>query len=309
MQAMEARQLEILVAAVDSGQMARAADHVGLTAQAVSKSIARLEGIFGAPLLERTPRGVFPTPLGEAILPHARQIVAELGALRRRVDDMLARTPGRLVIGLGPIGALSPAGRVLAQLPQIYPRLRLDVVSGIGRTFSRSLGEGAIDLAIASATEPPDPLILSETIGSEPWVVAGRCGHPALTRARGLPDLAGQRWLIGSNTATLDAAIAASFAAAGLSAPAPGTVTTSIAFAGMALRESDDLAVLPRNLVAATPGLLARMFAGCTWVTPLLLMRRRRGHIDPLLADVIERLRRAQGGEAVGPNESAGTGR
>ncbi len=291
---MEARQFEILVAAADSGQMARAADQVGLTAQAVSKSIARLEETFGAPLLERTPRGVFPTPLGEAILPHARLIVAELGALRRRVDDMLAREPGRLIIGLGPIGALSPAGRVLAQLPRIYPRLRLDVVSGIGRTFSRSLGEGAIDLAIASATEPPDPLILSDVIGSEPWVVAGRCGHPALTEAQGLGDLAGQRWLIGSNTATLDSDIAASFAGAGVPAPAPGTVTTSLVFAGMALRESDDLAILPRNLVAATPGLMARTLPGCNWTTPLLLMRRRRGHVDPLLADVIDRLRQAQ---------------
>ncbi len=289
---MDARQFEILVAVVDSGQMAKAAERVGLTAQAVSKSIGRLEETFGGSLLERTPRGVFPTALGEAILPHARMIVAELGALRRRAGDMLARTPGRLVVGLGPVGALSAAGKLLARLHLVYPRLRLDVVSGIGRTFSRDLREGAIDLAIASATEPPDPLVLSEVIGSAAWGVFGRDGHPALSAAQGLADLGGQRWLIGGNTATLDEAIAHSFAGAGMKPPAPGTTTTSIVYALMALRECDDLAILPGSLARMAPGLMFRQFPGCDWETPLLLMRRRRGHVDPLLADVIERLRR-----------------
>ena len=64
------------LAVVDDGHFTDAADRLGMTQQAVSKRIARLESDLGAPLLNRSRSGARLTENGAAFLPHARALIS-----------------------------------------------------------------------------------------------------------------------------------------------------------------------------------------------------------------------------------------
>ena len=76
------------LAVVDDGHFTDAADRLGMTQQAVSKRIARLESDLGAPLLNRSRAGARLTEDGAAFLPHARALISladqAAGMLRAR---------------------------------------------------------------------------------------------------------------------------------------------------------------------------------------------------------------------------------
>ena len=77
------RGLRIFVAAVDLGSLTRAAERFGIGQPAASHAIRRLESGVGVTLLERTSRGVSPTPAGLEL--HRR-----LSPAYAEIDDAVA---------------------------------------------------------------------------------------------------------------------------------------------------------------------------------------------------------------------------
>jgi DNA-binding transcriptional LysR family regulator len=71
------RQFEYLVTVVDEGSFTRAAELLHVTQPALSHQVRALERDVGGPLLERLPRSVRLTPMGRAMLPHARAALAD----------------------------------------------------------------------------------------------------------------------------------------------------------------------------------------------------------------------------------------
>jgi DNA-binding transcriptional LysR family regulator len=83
--------LRLFVAVCDHRNIVRAATQAHLTASAVSKRLAHLEAQIGTPLLIRRRHGVEPTPAGESLREHARELL--LGA-QRIERDMAAFATG-----------------------------------------------------------------------------------------------------------------------------------------------------------------------------------------------------------------------
>ena len=79
---MELKQLQYFLAVVEYGSLSRAAEHLGLTQQAISKSMLTLEADAGVELLERRGRNVRPTSHGLLLVTHARKIASGTGPLR-----------------------------------------------------------------------------------------------------------------------------------------------------------------------------------------------------------------------------------
>ncbi|SFB56155.1 DNA-binding transcriptional regulator, LysR family [Amycolatopsis marina] len=85
------RQLEYLVTIVDEGSFTRAAALLHVTQPALSHQVRALEKSIGGPLLERATRSVRPTPMGRAMLPHARAVLADAERARcaaRQASDL-----------------------------------------------------------------------------------------------------------------------------------------------------------------------------------------------------------------------------
>lgn len=287
---MELRHLSHFLAVADAGSLTLAADRVGVTQQALSKSLARLEAELGGKLFERTARGMAPSRLGEAIAEHARQVVADAGRLRLAASAELGLQRGRLVVGLSPIAASNPLGNCVLRFAARYPRVRIDIESGIDREFVARLHRGEIDLAISSQTAEQSDNVLLEQLAVESWGVAGSADNQLLGRARDLADLAPAQWIIGRNTAMLDAQISEAFANAGLAPPRPGLMTTSVLFTLQALRRSQCLAILPRSLCEDSPDLRWRDLGRGAWLTPIYLMRRKRALIDDLTRALLQEM-------------------
>jgi DNA-binding transcriptional LysR family regulator len=61
------RDLDILTALIETGSMGKAASRLNISQPAVSKAIAELERALGVRLVDRSRRGIMPTPFGLAL--------------------------------------------------------------------------------------------------------------------------------------------------------------------------------------------------------------------------------------------------
>ncbi|MFC9993710.1 LysR family transcriptional regulator [Nocardia sp. NPDC127526] len=141
------------VAAVDEQQFSLAADLLGLSQQAVSKRIARLENQLGTTLFDRRRGGVTPTPAGARLLPHARALLALADTALAAVRD----NPGPLRIAV--------LGERQAEMQSL--RFYLDrhrgadteiILSTAFHTSRDALLGGRADAAFARAHGGPRPL-------------------------------------------------------------------------------------------------------------------------------------------------------
>src|SRR6516164_9218697 len=70
--------LRVLMSVVEGGSMSKAAESLATSQPAVSRAIADLEYSLGVRLLDRGPRGVVPTPYGDALINRGIAIFDEL---------------------------------------------------------------------------------------------------------------------------------------------------------------------------------------------------------------------------------------
>src|ERR1700758_2638065 len=106
---LKTRQLLLVVALAEEGNIHRAAAALSITQPAASKLLRELEETLDAPLFERLPRGMRPTLYGDALIRHARMV---LGSLDQAQEELAALKAGRL--GQVAVGAItSPGVRLL----------------------------------------------------------------------------------------------------------------------------------------------------------------------------------------------------
>src|SRR5262245_63524812 len=93
------RDLFVYFTVVEYGSMAKAAAKLGVTTPSISEVIAGLEHALGVRLLDRTPKGVVPTPSGEALLARGRAAFDELRQGIRDIEYIADPHAGEVRIG------------------------------------------------------------------------------------------------------------------------------------------------------------------------------------------------------------------
>ncbi len=172
--------LTALDALLSDGSVAGAARRLGLSASAMSRTLARLRAVTGDPLLVRAGRGLVPTP-------HA-------AALRLRVQDLTqeARAILRPTVGGLRIEALEQtfairtnegfvdafAARLIAAVTAEAPGVRLRFAPKPDKDV-RPLREGSIDLEVGVLGEA-GPEVRVQALFRDRFVGAVRAGHPLL---------------------------------------------------------------------------------------------------------------------------------
>src|ERR1700710_2730069 len=99
---MQLQQLSYFVAVADTRHFTRAAHRMAVTQPSLSQQIRALEADLGAVLLHRTRGNVTLTDAGEALLPVARRILADVDAARREIRDVQDLGRGRVRLGATP---------------------------------------------------------------------------------------------------------------------------------------------------------------------------------------------------------------
>src|SRR5436190_21104177 len=98
---MELRDIEYFAVVAQHGHLGRAAEALGLSQPAVSKSLRRLEQALGVKLVKRTPKGVEVTAEGSVLLLRMRGLRLSLQDVAREVADVSQGRVGHLHIGVG----------------------------------------------------------------------------------------------------------------------------------------------------------------------------------------------------------------
>ena len=140
--------IRLFVAAVDSGSLTAGAERLGLSLAAASKRVAELESHVGTTLLERSKRGVVPSPAGQTLLPHAVEMVARLEQLALAMSDVRFGVAGhlRLWANTSAFGGFLPA--LLAAYGKVHPGVVLDLEDAISEDAVRGVARGAAELAV-----------------------------------------------------------------------------------------------------------------------------------------------------------------
>jgi DNA-binding transcriptional LysR family regulator len=86
--------LGLFVDAVDLGSLSAAARRHRITQPSASQAIGRLERRLGVALLRRGPRGSRPSPEGERLAGHAREVIAALNRFAAQAEAVRAGTRG-----------------------------------------------------------------------------------------------------------------------------------------------------------------------------------------------------------------------
>ena len=110
------RDLRYFVAVAEELHFTRAAERLYLSQPALSKQIRMLERQLGAELFDRDRQGVALTPVGVALLPHARRVLAAWDQAWRATEEAKSEQRATLLVGM----STSPARS--GMLPAIRSR-------------------------------------------------------------------------------------------------------------------------------------------------------------------------------------------
>ncbi|GAA5151694.1 LysR family transcriptional regulator [Pseudonocardia eucalypti] len=190
------RQLEYLVTVVDTGSFTRAAAALHVTQPALSHQIRALERTTGGPLLERLPRAVRLTPMGRAMLPHARAALADAaraGVAARQAGGLQCGELDVATIYSVSLGVLPPVLRAWRRdHPDVHVRL---LEFRHADELHAAMLAGRADVAVGPA--PPDWEGTVRELGHEEFVLVLAADDPCAAGEGPLPltELADRAWV------------------------------------------------------------------------------------------------------------------
>lgn len=195
---MEFSQLRTFAAVARTGSISRAAAELGYSQSALSRQLQALEADLGVPLLERQARGIRLTRHGEALLPHAREVLRSVA--QARVDAAEAgEAQVRLRVGSVPSATASLVVPALAVLERTSPGLAVGLRQGSAAGLVGAVAAGELDAAVVLAG-PEDrsrPGLVSEPVLTDELRLLVPATHPAATA--GVPvvlaELADETWV------------------------------------------------------------------------------------------------------------------
>lgn len=178
---MNLQELRYLVALAETRHFGRAAARCFVSQPTLSSQIRKLEAELGVALFERQGRNPAITPVGAAILAHARAALEHTAAIRELAQAQRDPLAGSLRLGVIP--TLSPylIPLLLTPLRAAAPALRLLPSEEVTKTLLRRLRGGELDAALlGTATTAPE--LVAWPLFEEPFWLAFPRRHPLYRR-------------------------------------------------------------------------------------------------------------------------------
>ncbi|HWJ87205.1 MAG TPA: pca operon transcription factor PcaQ [Pelagibacterium sp.] len=177
------RHLRTFIEAARHSSIGSAAQILGVTQPAVTKTIRELETILGKKLFEKDGRGVRITRYGEVFLRHAGASVA---AIQQGIDSLdRAHVGPPLRIGALPTVSARIMPRAMVRFLAEGTESPVKIVTGENQVLLEQLRTGTLDLVIGRLAAPEQMIGLSfEYLYSEQVHFVVRAGHPLLAEPR-----------------------------------------------------------------------------------------------------------------------------
>lgn len=142
----EFHHLKGFVAVARTGNFTRAAEELGLSQSALSRSVRKLELQVGKPLFERQPRKITLTPLGEIFYPRAIEILQLVEQTFHELSE--ANHGGHVRLAVIPTIAPYFLPRLLSDFAQQVPNIKISVLEETSEISIKKCEHGEVDIAI-----------------------------------------------------------------------------------------------------------------------------------------------------------------
>ena len=122
-------ELQIFVSVIECGSISAAAEQVGQTPSAVSRTLSRLEAKLDTTLINRTTRRMDLTEEGKYFFEQAKVILAQMDELEERLSSRQKNPAGRLRINAAVPFMLHGIVPYIAEFRSLYPEIQLELNS------------------------------------------------------------------------------------------------------------------------------------------------------------------------------------
>jgi DNA-binding transcriptional LysR family regulator len=186
----ELRQLRYFVAVAEENHFGRAAARLHMTQPPLSQTIQALEASLGTQLFLRTKRSVRLSPAGLALLPEARRILQQAGALPDLARRAASGESGLLSLSFVSTADYSVLPPLLREFREHCPQAQIDLREATTDVQLEDLMQGRIDagLLIPPLYDKAKTELDYLTVLSEPLILAAPQGLKAL-RGKNVIDL------------------------------------------------------------------------------------------------------------------------
>jgi DNA-binding transcriptional LysR family regulator len=246
---MHSRLLVLFLTTAEHLNITAAAKMLNLTQPALTRSIKQLEVILGVTLFERLPSGVALTRQGEILARRVKLMELEYHHALAEMSALEKGMVGTLRIGAGPVWITTILPPVVAAFHAQYPKVKVNLNSGVIDTLVPALMNGEIDLVCSTLDFPSQAEVVKEPLIKIRHAVVAREGHPLCElETVAAADLAKFPWLVLANDHVGTSRIGSYFVANGVAPPTIAVETTSIGLFKI-LREGDFLAHFPTQML------------------------------------------------------------
>jgi len=188
-------QWRALVAVVDSGSYARAAEALSKTQSSVTYAVQKLESLLGVKAFELSGRKARLTPVGELLVRRARALLDEASAIERSARRLSAGWEPEISLAAEIVFPRWLLFESLERFALESPHTRIEVIESVLGGTQEALTQRQVDFAVAGMVPPGfvgDPLLRLR------FVLAARGDHALhrLGREPTLQDLRAHRQLV-----------------------------------------------------------------------------------------------------------------
>jgi DNA-binding transcriptional LysR family regulator len=172
----ELRHLRYFLAVAETLHFGRAAQKLGMAQPPLSQQIRKLEALVGAPLFERTTRGVTLTPAGAMLRERAASTMARLADDLEQTRRVARGEEGRLTVGFSGSVMFTELPAAIQQYRRAYPRVEVQLREMWTAAQLDAIADGSIDVAFLRDGERRPELLLTPLL-REPFHVALPADH------------------------------------------------------------------------------------------------------------------------------------
>lgn len=188
-------EMEVFLAAAETGSFSEAGRRLQLSQPAVSMQIRSLERRLGVDLFRRSGRHIDLTEIGQALVPMARDLVNHAAQVREHVASMQGSVVGVLRIACSTTAGKYILPKLIGGFIERFPAVQVDC-QVVGRDSALAMViNGEAQIAISSLREPSRDLEYRQFI-TDPVVLIAPPDHPwAQRRQISVADLTGGRFI------------------------------------------------------------------------------------------------------------------
>jgi DNA-binding transcriptional LysR family regulator len=249
---LKTRQLLLLAAMEEEGNVRRAADLLGMTQPAASRLLKELEDVLEVRLFDRTPHGMRATLYGEVMIRHARMVLSNLSQAHDEISALRSGLVGQVQIGSIATAAATMVPVAISRVKERHPHLQIWLQVETSDVMLPLVAQGKLDIMIGRVLERQGQFadaVRYEQLADEPLCIVARPGHP-MESASGLTlrDIVDASWVLHPPGSVLRHRFDLMFSQIGLNPPQNVTNTNNFLAISSLLLQSDMLAVVPEEV-------------------------------------------------------------